>query len=64
MVETRSGDRAAATAEAALKRGIILLAGGPRLQIAPPLTITERQWTHCLDTLGQLLADDNSTPTI
>lgn len=62
VVETDSAARAAALSDAALARGIILLASGPRLQLAPPLTITERQWTHCLDALGELLATPADSP--
>lgn len=45
---------AAALSQAARRRGLLMLAGGPRgnvAQIVPPLTITERQLEHALDTL-------------
>jgi len=56
VVETDSDERAAGITTAALGRGLILLASGPRLQLAPPLTISESQWAHCLDVLDELLA--------
>ena len=56
VVEIESAARAAELAERALGRGLILLASGSRLQMAPPLTITERQWNHCLATLEELIA--------
>jgi 4-aminobutyrate aminotransferase-like enzyme len=56
-VELDSAATAGHVAAAALARGLILLAAGPRLQIAPPLVITEEQLDFALDALGDLLAD-------
>lgn len=57
-VELDHGEDAGAAAAAARERGVLLLAGGERgavLQIAPPLTIHERQLEHVLAVLGDVL---------
>lgn len=45
--------RAAAAADAALGRGVILLPEGDALAFTPPLVITERQLDHALDVLAE-----------
>ncbi len=57
-IELDDAGLAGAAAERALRRGVILLAGGPHgrvLQIAPPLVITERQLAVALDILLAVL---------
>jgi 4-aminobutyrate aminotransferase-like enzyme len=59
-IELRSHADAAAWVAAALRRGVLLLAGGPEgrvAQIVPPLTIAEPQLAGALDLLEQALAE-------
>lgn len=62
VIELDVADRAAMLVAAALERGLILLASRSRLQIAPPLSISERQWTHSLDRLDELIAAADDLP--
>ncbi len=57
-VELDSREAAGAWVEAALGRGVLLLAGGPEgrvAQLVPPLTITEEQLATALDLLEEAL---------
>jgi 4-aminobutyrate aminotransferase-like enzyme len=59
-VELRHRQAAAALVAAALKRGVLLLAGGPEgkvAQLVPPLTIAEEQLALALDLLEEALAE-------
>jgi 4-aminobutyrate aminotransferase len=53
-----SGALAGTVVEAALRKGVVLLAAGPAgnvLQLAPPLVITERQLGFGAETIGEIL---------
>ncbi len=57
-IELVSRAAAVAWVKAAMKRGVLLLAGGPEgrmAQLVPPLTITHRQLTTALDLLEETL---------
>jgi 4-aminobutyrate aminotransferase-like enzyme len=57
-VELATREAAAGWVEAARRRGVLLLAGGPEgrvAQLVPPLTITERQLAAALDLLEDAL---------
>ena len=59
-IEMRSRAAAAAWVAAALRRGVLILAGGPDgnvAQLAPPLNIAEAQLAAALDLLEQALGD-------
>lgn len=51
--------RAAAAAEAALARGILVLPEGDALAFTPPLVITEAQLDHALDVVAEVLDRDD-----
>ena len=61
-VELRPGSSAGAVARWAAERGLLLLAAGARLQVAPPLVVTGEQLDFALETLGQLL--DETRPAV
>lgn len=59
-LELRDRDLAQAFVDAARRRGVLLLAGGPAgrvAQLAPPLTITRRQLDAALRILAEALAE-------
>ncbi|MDX1644936.1 MAG: aminotransferase class III-fold pyridoxal phosphate-dependent enzyme, partial [Thermoanaerobaculia bacterium] len=56
-LELDSAGGAGRLARRALESGLLALASGPRLQLVPPLVITERQWSHVLDELDRLLSE-------
>ena len=58
-LEFSSAEAAAGFADAARRRGILLLAGGAAgrvAQLVPPLTISDHQLEHALETLADILA--------
>lgn len=61
VVETDSATRASGLAGRALEAGLILLASGPRVQLVPPLTIAEAQWSFCLETFDRLIAAESQS---
>jgi 4-aminobutyrate aminotransferase-like enzyme len=62
-IELRSRQAAAAWVAAALRRGVLILAGGPEgrvAQLVPPLSIAEPQLAGALDVLEETLAAASS----
>ncbi|HYL04502.1 MAG TPA: aspartate aminotransferase family protein, partial [Thermoanaerobaculia bacterium] len=62
-IELRSRQAAAAWVAAALRRGVLILAGGPEgrvAQLVPPLSIAEPQLAGALDVLEEALAAASS----
>jgi 4-aminobutyrate aminotransferase-like enzyme len=57
VLELTTPGRAASLARAALGRGLLCLASGSRVQLAPPLTITDEQWSCALDLIEGLLKE-------
>ncbi len=54
-IEVEQEGDAAWLARRAVDAGLLLLTSGRRIQLIPPLVITERQWDHALEILDGLI---------
>lgn len=56
-IEVERQENAAWLARSAVALGLLLLTSGRRIQLMPPLVITDRQWDHALEILDTLVRD-------